>query len=108
MSGAIDLDDPRTWPPAVRSWAQERAAALAGSTEIAGDLNTDLVEREAEFRALFGASKMLVYHCTRLLEWEAEDIRDGGLVPLSGELVERRIARAQERGALSQNEAARL
>jgi hypothetical protein len=104
----VDLDAPSTWPHAVLEWAQAQAAALSGSTEFTCDLSNELIEREAEFRALFDGTKMLVYHCTRLLDWEADDIRRAGLVPLTRDLVERRIDQAERRGVLDAGEADRL
>jgi hypothetical protein len=68
LGGFSDPDDQRTWPPLVLAWAKARAASLAGSTEFTNDLNSQLIEREHEFRALFVGTKVLVYHCTRLLE----------------------------------------
>lgn len=104
----VDPDDQRTWPANVLAWARTRAASLAGSTEFTSDLNTELLEREQEFRALFAGTKVIVYHCTRLLEWEADDIRRGGLAPLTPELVARRIDQAEVRGPLGPEIAARL
>jgi hypothetical protein len=108
LDSLIDPDDQRTWPPLVLAWAEARAASLAGSTEFTNDLNSRLIEREDEFRALFVGTKVLVYHCTRLLEWEAEDIRSGGLAPLTRGLVVRRIDQADARDALGREEAERL
>lgn len=104
-----DLDVPDTWPAAVRAWAIDRAAAYAEDMSPASDLGKiEMVERELEFRRLFGELKLRVYHCTRLIENEADAVRHEGLRVLSEELIAARIARAHELGLVSASERDRL
>lgn len=81
----VDPDDPSTWPAEARHWASRRAESLRGRTKFTSDLNSELTEREAEFRSLFGERKLVVYHCTRLLDCESTGIREEGLRPLQSE-----------------------
>jgi hypothetical protein len=105
---AVDPDDPATWPPDVLGWVRAEADRLAGMAEFASDLSTALAEREHKLRALIAPRKVLVYHATRLLEHEIAEIRASGLVPLSRNLVNRRIRRAYECGLLTTAERDRL
>ena len=49
-----------------------------------------------------------VYHCTQSLDCEADDVRRGGLLPLTRKLVGRRIADAAAQGALAPDDVERL
>lgn len=98
----IDVDQPNTWPDETRRWAEQRAEALAGSEEYTSDLSSRLREEEDDFRATFGAKKLLAYHCTRLLPHEQQSIRSAGLRVLDETLVHDRIAAAQAQGVLSE------
>jgi hypothetical protein len=104
----IDPDDVATWPLELRDWVQRQAAARDPAAATAGDLGWDLVEREAELRALLGPRKVLAYHCTRLTAHEADDIRASGLRRLSPELVEKRLRDAHSDGLLSDEVYAQL
>ncbi len=99
----VHLDGQRTWPAAVREFAEHWAGELGGSSECAGDLR--FPERAlAEFTALIRSSPVRAYHCTRLLDEEAADIRSGGLRPLTVDLVEARIRAACAGGWLTLDE----
>ena len=97
----VELDEPHTWPAQTRTWVSDAATLYRGSTELTPDLSNRLLEREDEFRRSLGTDAILVYHCTRLLDHERQAILAEGLRPLDGELVQRRIAAATARGALS-------
>lgn len=97
----IDVDRSSTWPEETRCWAEERAAALAESTEYTDDLSRRLRDEEDEFRLTFGPRKLLAYHCTRLLPHELDAIRRDGLRILDETLVHERIAAAAAVGLLS-------
>jgi hypothetical protein len=102
----IDVDNPETWPAEVADWARPVAERLHGSTAYTGDLDVSL-EHEDEFRQLL-TRPLLAYHCTRLLGHEAEAIRRDGLRMLSRQLVEERIASAEESGDIDGVTASRL
>jgi hypothetical protein len=97
---AIDLDDEDSWPDASREWAERVAHRLAGSTEYLLDLSIELKE-EDQFRRTLGSRRVLAYHCTRLLSYEVDDVRNQGLRPLTEQLVRQRVAAADARGLLS-------
>jgi hypothetical protein len=102
----IDVDDPRTWPAEVVHWVTPVAERLRGSTEYTSDLAVPL-DAEDGFRAML-TRPLLAYHCTRLLDRETEGIRREGLRTLSRQLVEERIASAEESGDLDEQTAKRL
>lgn len=105
---AVDVDKPETWPPAVAEWAAKEADDLRGSTEFTSDLDGTLIERENEFRELFGGRKLLAYHASRLLDEDITAIREHGLQRLSPELVARRIDLAERLDHLSADDASEL
>jgi hypothetical protein len=96
----VDIDDPSNWPPAVREWSERYAADLRGTTAYTSDLAVPL-EREDELRGLLAGHKLRAFHCTRLPDHEVTAIKTEGLVPLTEELVHRRIDRAHELGLLT-------
>jgi predicted nucleic acid-binding protein len=53
---------------------------------------------------ILGAVKFMVFHCTRLTEHEAQNIKNNGLMILTSELVHTRIEQAFEQGLLSLDE----
>ncbi len=99
----VDLDDVGSWPPAIRSFAEHWAAALAGTSQYSSDLNLPEAE-QASFMTLVGDGSLRAFHSTRLLDEEAEAIRRHGLLPLSEELVTSRIRNAYISGHLTAGE----
>lgn len=95
----VDVDDLETWPAEVRAWV-DKYRRLRGSTKYTLDLEVP-AEREDEFRSLLGGHKVLTFHCTRLLEHEADRIRQHGLRRLTKELVAERILEAHTFGSLT-------
>ena len=93
----VDLDDARTWTTEIRETTKSFAEPLRGTTEYTADLSID-PDREDTFRLSLQGTFVKVYHATRLLDHEAEDIRNEGLTPASQDLVERRIATASDHG----------
>jgi hypothetical protein len=91
----VDSDDPRSWPEDIRDWVAREAAHRNPASSTAGDLGWDLVEREAELRALLAPHK-------------SDNVRAFGLRPLTPGLVHRRLREAHEDGLLSEAEHARL
>jgi hypothetical protein len=99
-SYVIDLDDHGSWPVELLHWVRAQAEPYRGEALKPGDLPLSLCELDDELRALVGERKLLAYHCTRLLEHEGDDVRERGLRLLTRELVNSRIARAVEVGAV--------
>jgi hypothetical protein len=87
----------------VSGWANR----LAGTTEYPGDLAVPL-EEESQFVRLLGDRSLLVYHCSRLLDFEVESVRREGLRALSAGLVARKLNVAHAAGALTADQHARL
>jgi hypothetical protein len=107
--GVVNLDDRRTWPSGVLQWATEHAKRIdVAAGEYTSDLPGVLLEHEPELRALLEGQKLLAFHCTRLLDYEAIWIREEGLRRLTPDLVDRRIDGAFERGYISEEERERL
>ncbi len=98
----MDLDDARTWPPAVLDFAEHWGAVLDGATGHPCDLAVPAAQES--FMALIGDQPLRAYHSTRLLDEETADIQRGGLVPLTDELVASRIRRARLAGYLTDAE----
>ncbi len=99
----ISIDDPSTWPTDVFERVEARASVLAGTTEHTLDLGIDPNE-DVEFRAVLTDHLLTVYHATRLLDHEIEWMWRDGLVPLSNELVRRRIEAARDSGYITAND----
>jgi hypothetical protein len=94
----IDVDDRTTWPDWLHPWATEALRRGSGR----------LIEEDEAFRARLSGTKLLAFHCTRLLDHELAWIRERGLRPLTLELVEERIRVAHERAHLDLSEHDRL
>lgn len=98
----VDLCRPRTWP----SHVTRAVRGSLSNVELDGDVayydELDLpVESRAEILGALQGLRIVCYHATRLMQHEVEDIRSGGLRPLSPELVQQRLQEAVRRGALS-------
>ena len=116
----IEADCEGTWPKAllrgldahrqeladfqVERARTDRPAWLTPSNphQAAWDAVLALAERTTASGHLLG------FHATRLMDHEVQTIRQGGLEPLSVELLERRLLVAQSVGALTPEQAARL
>ena len=98
----VDLDNRDTWPTDVRKWVDPHAARLAEADAPSVDaIPVSVVEAEDEFRALLAGTKLIAYHCTRLLEYERERFRRQGLQPLSSDALADRVEAAHEAGFLN-------
>jgi hypothetical protein len=117
--GVIDFQLIRTWPPGVlrllttnlgelRSY-ERRQARIDALCER--DVFARLDPPQNEFRLRRGqiveevdralaGERVLGFHCTRLLPNEMDEIRTGGLLPLTVSLVVHRIRRACSMGML--------
>jgi hypothetical protein len=94
----IDVDDASTWPPDVAALVEQCVEATQGSTDLPGDLVTQAGRFDPELRELLADHRLRAYHCTRLLDHEAEDVRRHGLRLLDARLVADRLTAAYEHG----------
>jgi len=99
VDAAVDIDDVGTWPPRIRAFCKNWASVLQ-DTRFITDLKLPDGE-EASFETMIGHLPLRAFHCTRLMDEEAEAIRRQGLVPLSERLVASRIRRAYVSGHLT-------
>lgn len=104
----VDVDEPQTWPMPVMEWVNDRARRLSGHATVGANLGMALVEDEPELLALLRGSKLLVYHATRLLDYEATSVRRDGLRMLTLELVCDRVDQAYVAGHLDARQRHRL
>jgi len=123
----IALDEPNTWPSAVRALLAEgaevlRAHAVFESTRYTA--NPKRSERDAQavqnpFEAgrkqlldridqALADSSILAYHCTRFTEDELQAVRTQGLIALNAEGMFERLARRVQAGDLAQADATRM
>jgi hypothetical protein len=92
-----DPDDEATWPAGLRDYLLQ--LPLGGSS-YTSDLHLD-PEVEQRFRDILAGAKCRVYHCTRLLPHELEWVKAEGLIPLTQELIARRIRVLEEVGGMT-------
>lgn len=84
----VDVDDTTSWPDEVVGFIEEQS-------ETADLESNPFMSAEDEILLnLLDSMYLLVYHATRLLPHEKDDIRTNGLQVLTGELVTRKIREA--------------
>lgn len=118
-SGPLLLDDEDTWPEELVLLLRGGLATLAAYEQVRAAID-DAAENDimlkirrppndyqqarddilSECEAIAAATDVVAWHCTRLTEAEAEDVRLNGLRPLSAQLAGDRLARAGEGGHL--------
>jgi hypothetical protein len=98
------LEDPGTWPSRITEVVGPIAEDLGGSTSEVLDLDVDGTATALIHAALQG-TRWRVYHCTRLLAHERDDLLRRGLAPTTQELLERKLRAAVEHGYLPETEA---
>lgn len=101
------MDDVSTWPGGVCAAVESLADTVQGNPTHYDELDLDPGAVKAVGELLADHS-IRAYHCTRLLEHEAHDIRRDGLSPLSRELIKRRIRAACDHDAIAPTERDRL
>ncbi len=99
MEPIIEVDDATSWPDNVLRAATNLAEQFRGSANYASDLK--LLEFDEAFCKELAGSLVKAYHATRLLPHELALIREQGLLPLSKELVERRLNLAAQNSAIT-------
>lgn len=107
MANVIDVDDPNTWYSGLQSAVAAVAERLVGTTEQTSELAiTDLDEFEI-VTSLAGVDVRL-YHATRLLPHEVDQIEHEGLRMLDAHLISDKLDGAVRAGMLSVAERAQL
>lgn len=91
----VDIDNQATWSEEIVTFVQER------SESINLEENSSMSIGDEILLPLLNGSYLLVYHATRLLPHEKEDILENGLQFLTEELVERKIRKAVHHGYLT-------
>jgi hypothetical protein len=110
----VDIEDPLTWPEALCELLARSKDVLSGCARKEGEIDAvpgarfttlnefaggkrDVVRRGEEILA---TSRILGFHCTRLLPYEVESVRNEGLKLPSPEFLRERIERAVREGYL--------
>lgn len=92
----VDIDDFATWPDEVVKFIEKQSKIFdLGEDPFMSVGNRTLV-------GLLDSSLILVYHATRLLTHETDDIRTNGLKILTKELVDKKIREAVHYGYLTE------
>lgn len=97
----VDVDDLNTWPPDVRELIHEYVDSIDEPTENREDLKSQASYLDPELRRLLAGHELRAYHCTRLLDHEAVDVRTHGLRLLNSRLVADKLQTARERGHIT-------
>lgn len=101
--GVIDIDDQATWPAELLEQVDAWLEALEPGQEYTGDLDLPQDEWTPD---LLDGRPLRAYHATRLLPHEVRRVWAEGLLPLTHELVESRIAAAHAAGDIDDEDAA--
>lgn len=96
MTKIVDIDNQATWPEDVVTFIEER------SNSIDLEENSSMSIGDEILLPLLNTSFLLVYHATRLLPHEKDDIRTNGLQILTEELVAKKIRDAVHFGYLTE------
>ena len=97
----VDVDDPNTWPPDVRELIPEYVDSIDEPAENRENLKSQASYLDPELRRLLADHELRAYHCTRLLDHEAVEIRTRGLRLLNSRLVADKLQTARERGYIT-------
>ena len=84
----VDIDDQATWPEKVVTFIEEKSESVDLEENSSMSIGDDIM------LPLLNTSYLLVYHATRLLPHEKEDILSNGLQILTEELVTQKIQKA--------------
>ncbi|MGN2638587.1 hypothetical protein ACTD5D_20895 [Nocardia takedensis] len=104
MDRPISLDDTGTWPPELRTLATIGSREPACQTRFTSDLEPS-AEISNAIDAVLVEHGVVVYHCTRLMDVEVEDIRANGLRAASAELLKDKVTTACHRNFLTYEQA---
>lgn len=103
MPRPIEVSQPGTWPETVKTFVENWAERLAGTTKLTVDLEIPF-EEQVRFAEILAPETLRAYHCTRLTDAEVEAIRDDGLAGSSEELVTRKLTAVHAEGLLTEGE----
>ena len=98
------VDEVGSWPDHVRDLIAVVAEPLADSTDYVQDLHVPDDDVAAIHAALVG-TRWRLYHCTRLLDHERDNILTNGLAPATEVLLDDKLTQAVEHGHLSPGDA---
>jgi hypothetical protein len=104
MQPAIEIDDPKTWALNLCSAVSRAAAKLQGTAAFPGDLRLDPWDL-SEIRDALAGVRVLLFHASRLVPHEVDDIHRSGLKRLNAELIEAKVRAALAKGYLTASEA---
>lgn len=92
----VDIDDQATWPEDVVTFIEERSESINLNENSSMSIGDEIL------LPLLNTSYLLLYHATRLLPHEKEDILEHGLQMLTEELVAKKIREAVGYGYLTE------
>ena len=100
----VDVDDVNAWPGPVAEIVGRWATEYRGTTRYALDLPLPF-DADSSLREVLSGYVLRAYHCTRLLDHEVQRVLEGGLRPLTAELIHDRIDTARRASAISEHDA---
>lgn len=95
----VDVDDMTTWPPSLQAVLRSYHGSIPQSFHTSDLALPDDADIKVH-QALSGHS-LLAFHCTRLMDHEAEKVKTEGLRAFGTELFDDRIREAFNHGAFS-------
>lgn len=103
----VDLDEPGSWPDELRGAVE---GLFRGNPDVAAEaqdrpLSLADADGDGDVLGALDGHALIAFHCTRFTAEEVATVRAAGLRKLSRELVEDRIAAAEDAGHLSADEA---
>lgn len=99
MAGFVLIDDPRTWPDELATLVVDVASRTA-HREFASDLHVSENDEEL-LEAALRDRPVRLFHCTRLLDHERDDVLIRGLLPATDELRAQKLQAAAGKGHLN-------
>lgn len=95
----IEIEDENTWPDEVKKIFKNNMQIIKqGKTST-----SSFYRLEDEVNSLISGLEVVSYHCTRLLDYEIDEINKSGLQLPSKALLENRLIKAYEKGIIPQN-----
>ncbi|MGW3371726.1 hypothetical protein [Streptomyces hydrogenans] len=101
----VEIDRPGEWPGELTAWVKA-AADLVQGIETYDNLRQDgnLDAAEPRLRELLTGRLLRTFHATRLLDYEADDIREKGLLRLTPQLLQDRRDKALASEVITEEE----
>ena len=106
----IEIEDEKTWPKEVsilfdkniKLLEKSQACEIWGSRLSTNPFRSSFDSIVEDINSKIASSEVIGYHCTRLLDYEAEEIDKNGLKLPSKELLQERLKEAHKRKIISQ------